>query len=159
MPFCCFCTAKTWHKQLPPFYKLRKPKKLKFANRGGREGERDLILNNSIHSQRIRHKMYSGHNCGQNVGVRFTKAEAGYLKTTLYRQCEPRFNFVFGVNPKIVGQNINFSKAPNQCFPFKVGINSLANRLTSINNKIPLSWLNLSLDTFKIRCKDAFIKF
>ena len=42
---------------------------------------------------------------------------------------------------------------------FKVGINSLANRLHSINNSIPLNWLNLSMDTYKIPCKANFIKF
>ena len=42
---------------------------------------------------------------------------------------------------------------------FKVGINSLANRLHSINNSIPLNWLNLSIDTYKIPCKANFIKF
>ena len=39
----------------------------------------------------------------------------------------------------------------------KVGINCLANRLTVINNKIPLNWLNLSLDTYKIKCKKLFL--
>ena len=35
----------------------------------------------------------------------------------------------------------------------KVGINILANRLYSINGQIPLSWLNSSLNTFKLHCK------
>ena len=39
----------------------------------------------------------------------------------------------------------------------KVGINCLANRLTVINNKIPLNWLNLSLDTYKVKCKKLFL--
>ena len=35
----------------------------------------------------------------------------------------------------------------------KVGINSLANRLFYNNNEIPLNWLNMLVDTFKINCK------
>ena len=40
---------------------------------------------------------------------------------------------------------------------FKVGINSVANRLPTINNRIPLSWLNLSLDTYKVKCKQTLL--
>ena len=40
---------------------------------------------------------------------------------------------------------------------FKVGINSLSNRLNELNNKIPLAWLNLSLNSFKIKCKPLFL--
>ena len=39
----------------------------------------------------------------------------------------------------------------------KVGLNALANRLHIINNKIPLSWLNLSVDTFKVKCKSLLL--
>ena len=40
---------------------------------------------------------------------------------------------------------------------FKVGMNSLTNRLTHINNVIPLTWLNMSIDTFKVHCKKLFL--
>ena len=33
---------------------------------------------------------------------------------------------------------------------FKVGMNSLSNRFYTINNEIPLTWLNMSIDTSKI---------
>ena len=36
-------------------------------------------------------------------------------------------------------------------------INSLANRLPVISNKIPLNWLNMSMDTFKVNCKKIFL--
>ena len=39
----------------------------------------------------------------------------------------------------------------------RVGLNALANRLANINGKIELSWLNLSYETFKIKCKKLFI--
>ena len=60
-------------------------------------------------------------------------------------------------NQILTGRQLNFTLIKSNTF--KVGINSLSNRLASINNKIPLSWLNLLLDSFKIRCKDTFIKF
>ena len=40
----------------------------------------------------------------------------------------------------------------------KVGINILANRLSTVNGKIPLEWLNYSLPTFKMHCKKLFLK-
>ena len=40
---------------------------------------------------------------------------------------------------------------------FKVGLNSLSNRLSILNNEIPLAWLNLSIDTFKINCKKLYL--
>ena len=39
----------------------------------------------------------------------------------------------------------------------RVGLNSLANRLHTINGVIPLDWLNLSIETFKVRCKKLFL--
>ena len=40
---------------------------------------------------------------------------------------------------------------------FKIGKNLLSNRLVIINNKIVSQWLNLSLDTYKLKCKSIFI--
>ena len=39
----------------------------------------------------------------------------------------------------------------------KVGKNLLVNRLTSINDTIKFDWQNLSLDSFKIKCKNIFL--
>ena len=39
----------------------------------------------------------------------------------------------------------------------KVGLNILANRLSVINGKIPFSWLNSTLSTFKIKCKKLLL--
>ena len=35
----------------------------------------------------------------------------------------------------------------------KVGLNALANRAFILNNRIPLTWFSMSIDTFKIHCK------
>ena len=40
----------------------------------------------------------------------------------------------------------------------KVGLNALANRVYILNNRIPLDWFNLSLDSFKVHCKKEFIQ-
>ena len=42
---------------------------------------------------------------------------------------------------------------------FKVGINGLSNRFYLLNNKIPLEWLNLSLNTFKVKCKKLLLPY
>ena len=40
----------------------------------------------------------------------------------------------------------------------RVGLNALANRAFIANDKIPLDWFNKSLDTFKVKCKEKFLK-
>ena len=39
----------------------------------------------------------------------------------------------------------------------KVGLNILTNRFHILNGLIPLSWLNFSLSTFKIKCKTTML--
>ena len=39
----------------------------------------------------------------------------------------------------------------------RVGLNSLTNRLSILNGKIPLNWFDLGYDTYKIKCKMMFI--
>ena len=51
------------------------------------------------------------------------------------------------------GQNIVFTK--NQ--RYEAGKNILLNRFAELNNLIDKSWLNLSLGTFKTKCKSIFI--
>ena len=42
-------------------------------------------------------------------------------------------------------------------YDFKVGMNSLTNRLTHIIDVIPLTWLNMSIDPYKVHCKKMFL--
>ena len=39
----------------------------------------------------------------------------------------------------------------------KVGLNAFANRISIINNRVPLNWFNMSFDTFKVHCKKEFM--
>ena len=40
---------------------------------------------------------------------------------------------------------------------YRVGNNILSNRLSCVNKKIPLEMLNLTIEAFKIRCKNMFL--
>ena len=40
----------------------------------------------------------------------------------------------------------------------RVGLNALANRLSILNDRIPLDWLNLSYESYKVKCKNEFLK-
>ena len=52
-------------------------------------------------------------------------------------------------------RQINFEITNNS--NYRVGNNILSNRLSSINKKIPLEMLNLTIESFKIRCKTMFL--
>ena len=61
--------------------------------------------------------------------------------------------------------NVNLVLTPRQSqfqimktHRLKIGANALSNRLYVINGKIPLDWLNLTLDSFKINCKKLFLQ-
>ena len=40
----------------------------------------------------------------------------------------------------------------------RVGNNIMINRMSILNNKIQLNWLNLSYESFKLKCKELFCK-
>ena len=58
-------------------------------------------------------------------------------------------------NQIIIGRQENFmiQKKNNS----KIGNNILCNRLSTINNEIPLSWLNMSIETYKVKCKAKYL--
>ena len=39
----------------------------------------------------------------------------------------------------------------------RVGLNAIANRVFILNGRIPLTWFNMVIDTFKINCKKEFL--
>ena len=70
--------------------------------------------------------------------------------------CENEFinlNFQLYENDK--SQKLTFTK--NQ--RFDVGKNIILNRFCDLKNLIDKSWLNLSLETFKEKCKTMFLKW
>ena len=83
------------------------------------------------------------------------------LALCLYKLYNIPFNPIefqlLNYNQILTGRQLNFCTLRSNSF--KVGMNCLSNRLHSINNLIPLSWLNLSQDSFKIKCKEKMIRF
>ena len=62
--------------------------------------------------------------------------------------------------------NLNFQLADNEratklsfirIQKYDVGKNILLNRLQVLNGKIEKNWINLSLDSYKMKCKDLFL--
>ena len=77
------------------------------------------------------------------------------LALCLYKLYNTDFNTIEFINLNqnqiLTSRQDSFKSLKNNIY--KVGHNSLANRLHILNNKIPLKWLNLSMDSFKIHCK------
>ena len=76
---------------------------------------------------------------------------------TLLRQCTPdnefmHLNFQANLNQRL--QYHTFMKIQN----YSVGNNILLNRMYSLNNTIPKSMTNGSYNSYKIKCKELFLK-
>ena len=52
------------------------------------------------------------------------------------------------INQVFTGRQLKFKIL--KTINFKVGLNALANRLHCLNDNIPLTWLNMSINTFKV---------
>ena len=74
----------------------------------------------------------------------------------LFKDQSPDNEFMhlnFQLNTNERSSKISFHKMQN----YEVGKNILLNRLTEINNKIEKSWLELSFDSYKVKCKQLFL--
>ena len=75
----------------------------------------------------------------------------------LFKQCQPETEFVqinFQLNQNQRLNHANFFKRQN----YEARKNILLNRLAHLNGKIEKSWLELSLNSFKIKCKQMFLQ-
>ena len=75
----------------------------------------------------------------------------------LFRQCMPENEFIhlnFQANLNQRQQYHTFIKTQN----YNVGNNILLNRMHSLNNTIPKSMTDDSYLTFKLKCKEMFLK-
>ena len=61
------------------------------------------------------------------------------------------------INFIIINTSRKTKFAVNKMNRLKVGYNALSNRLSNINGKINLDWLNQSFPCFKIKCKKLFL--
>ena len=84
------------------------------------------------------------------------------IKMSMYKLAIQLFKLHNSENqtPDWIDQNIqqNFNGRSTKflvsnCAKYKIGMNLLVNRFSALNNTIDLSWLNLSLTSFKIKCK------
>jgi hypothetical protein len=55
----------------------------------------------------------------------------------------------------LTSRQVNFNISQTNCY--RIGLNLICNRLTVLNNKIPLKWLSLSIESFKLKCKEKFL--
>ena len=55
--------------------------------------------------------------------------------------------------PDVSNQTWSFITRQN----YDVGKNTLLNRMHILNNMIEKNWLNLSLTTYKVKCKEKFL--
>ena len=75
----------------------------------------------------------------------------------LFKTCQPEPDFVnlnFQLNQNPSTLYANFFRRQN----YEAGNNILLNRLSHLNNKIEKSWLDMSLDSFKLKCKKLFLQ-
>ena len=75
----------------------------------------------------------------------------------LFNSFQPDQEFInlnFRLNQNQRVQYVNFFDRHN----YEPGKNTLLNRLSHLNNKINKQWLELSLDTFKVKCKKRILQ-
>ena len=75
----------------------------------------------------------------------------------LYNHCQPETKFIqmnFQLNQNQRIKHANFFSRQH----YDTGKNILLNRLAHLNDKIEKSWLELNIDTFKVKCKQLFLQ-
>ena len=80
------------------------------------------------------------------------------LCTFKLMNCCPPFStewVAFNFNQILTSRQTMFKS--NKANKKRIGLNALANRVSVVNGKIPLSWFNLTIDTYKIKCKMKFL--
>ena len=74
----------------------------------------------------------------------------------LYNSDDYSFEWInLNLNQVITSRQLHFKIL--QTSKLRVGANALTNRLSEINGKIPLQWLNLTYGMFKVKCKRMFL--
>ena len=113
---------------------------------------------NPVHTNRIVNEPTSQNNEEDVQTMDITEPEQNKMKNTIVVEgCK--------LNGSLFNGTVNFSEAKIKIFQDGLGINTdlLAsvkisfNNLSALNNTIELSWLNLSLNSFKIKCKSLLL--
>ena len=101
--------------------------------------------------------MFENHSCSQHKTntqikpdqiqiIQNNKVEKDFQGNTQFEECS------FGDLSFVSSKDLQFHRSN------KVGKNNLNNRLNTLNGKVEYDWLNLSIDSFKIKCKNEFLK-
>ena len=94
--------------------------------------------------------------CNRATPIKMQKYK---LAICLYKLYNSEFNpiefYLLNFNQVVTSRQRNFIIVKSN--RTRVGLNSLANRLYTINGIVPLEWLNLSIDSYKIRCKKLLL--
>ena len=139
--------SEVWHL---PGRSMTQNKKLKFASANAlRFCNRSMTVFNThteIHA-----------NAKRALPDQMMNYKQAILMYKLFNTCQPeqeflQLNFQLNQNPRI--QTLNFFTRQK----YDVGKNILLNRFSHLNNKINISWLELSLDSFKVKCKALFLQ-
>ena len=67
----------------------------------------------------------------------------------------PREFIRLNINQIFTSRQVNFICSKSKIW--KIGLNCPVNRLHTINNLIPLSWLSSSLNLYKMKCKELML--
>ena len=100
--------------------------------------------------------MYS---CVTEKYSKLRPSEVDYIKKKIfkpYNATEHSFEW------NSLNENQIINERQTQCLShnssqLKVGLNLISKRLFILNGKIPFAWLNLAIDSFKIKCKELFL--
>ena len=81
------------------------------------------------------------------------------LALCLFRIYNNDYNVVefshLNFNQVLTGRQTKFKTTRSN--KLRVGLNALSNRFHCLNDLIPLSWLNMSMNTFKVNCKKLLL--
>ena len=78
---------------------------------------------------------------------------------TIFRIYNNDYNVVeflhLNFNQVLTGRQTKFKTTRSN--KLRVGLNAISNRFHCLNDLIPLSWLNMSMNTFKVNCKKLLL--
>ena len=125
---------------------------------------KQILLSASAKALRVCSKSFDNYISFNALHKKFKRATPNeYMKyrlaISLFKLYNSDFNSIEFVllnsNQILTGRQTHFNSLKSN--QLRVGINSLSNRFNVLNNMIPLTWLNLSLGSFKIKCKQLFL--
>ena len=124
------------------------------------------LLSSSAKAIQICVKYCTRHISFVNLHERYHRATPH--KFMLYKHALSLYKVINGSDTNLEWAALNFNQIltsrqtmflSSKCNNKKVGLNALANIFFIINNQIPLTWFNMSIETFKVHCKKTFILY